>query len=136
MMSKEVFISWLNNHESLTADLEFDIHDCFEAALDAATQGLAHMPDIGFMSHSKRLESFYSVCRFFDGLIARGTLEITEALVALNILRAMDRNFRKAADEFTHQAMSAPLGQSEALPVTAREYLNASVDSFTPLVAG
>ena len=57
MISKETFIAWLYENGKITADLEFDIHDCFDAALDAAQEALATMPGIGVFSPKRRLES-------------------------------------------------------------------------------
>ena len=136
MVSKETLIAWLNSHGHLTADLEFDIHDCFDVALDAAQAALEAMPGIGFLSPKRRLESFYSVCRYLDGRVGRGGLEEGEALVALAILRAMDPDFRKAISEFDTRADTLPAGTLSAIPLIAREYLAASRERYTPLVAG
>ncbi|BBD08352.1 hypothetical protein [Desulfovibrio ferrophilus] len=136
MISKETFIAWLYEHGKITADLEFDIHDCFDAALDAATEALANMPGIGIMSSKRRLESFFAVCRYLDDKIEKGSLDPTEGMVALNILRVLSPAFRKAITEFDHQGPNTPPEQREALPQIARDYLDASRDLSAPLVAG
>lgn len=132
MMPKETFLAWLHNHGTLTADLEFDVHDCFDAAMDAAGEALAKMPAIGLLSRRKRLESFTSVCKHLDGRIAAGQLDTCEARVALSLMQAISRDFRKAAQDFLHHPPSTP----EALPQSARDFLAANTDSFSPLVAG
>ncbi len=132
MMSKETFIAWLHSHGTLTADLEFDVHDCFDAALDAAGEALAAMPGIGRFSRRKRLESFTSACAHLDVRIAEGRLDICEARVALALMQALSRTFHKAAQDFLHH----PPATLEPLPQSARDFLAANTDSFSPLVVG
>lgn len=136
MISKETFIAWLYEHGKITADLEFDIHDCFEAALDAAMEAMAAMPGIGILSPRRRLESFYAVCRHLDARINGGELDPTEGLVALNILRVLSPAFRKAIAEFEHKGPATPPEERQTLPQIARDYLDANRDLSAPLVAG
>lgn len=136
MISKETFIAWLYQHDKITADLEFDIHDCFEAALGAAHEALATMPGIGILSARRRLESFFAVCRFLDTKINNGSLDPAAGLVALNILRVMSPAFRKAIAEFEHQGPGIPPEKRDSLPSVARAYLDTNRDYSTPLVAG
>ena len=136
MISKETLIAWLYEHGKLTADLEFDIHDCFDAALDAALSAMKHMPGIGLLSPKKRLASFYAVCRHLEDRIAKDGLEPAEAMVAIFILRMLSPAFRKAITEFDHQAARKGDKLRDQLPTLARTYLDASRDFNTPLVAG
>lgn len=136
MMSKETLLLWLAEHGQLTADFEFDVHDGFDAAAEAATAVLANLPRMGFFSGRKRVDAFYSACRTLEAMIARGKLEVGEALVALSILRAGNAQFRKAVRAFERRAAGLPGNDLYALPALAQEYLAAARDRLTPLVAG
>lgn len=136
MISKETLIAWLYEHGKLTADLEFDIHDCFDAALDAALSAMKTMPGIGLLSTKKRLASFYAVCDYLDERVSRSDLEPTEAMVALSVLRMLSPAFRKAISEFDHQAARRGDQMRDAIPALAKSYLDSSRDFNTPLVAG
>ncbi|MBU1001222.1 MAG: hypothetical protein KKE73_01735 [Proteobacteria bacterium] len=136
MISKETFIAWLYEHDKITADLEFDIHDCFDAALGVSGEALDAMPGIGILSPRRRLESFFAVCRFLDAKINNGSLDPSAGLVALNILRFMSPAFRKAISEFDHQGPDIPPEKRATLPQIAWDYLEANRDLSAPLVAG
>lgn len=136
MISKETLIAWLYEHGKLTADLEFDIHDCFDAALDAAQTALQSMPGIGRMSTKKRLASFYSVCENLDRSMTRGELDPSAAMVALFVMRMLSPDFRKAITEFDHHAPRADDEELAALPPLARAYMDLSGEFNAPLIAG
>lgn len=136
MISKETLISWLYENDQLTADMEFDIHDCFEAAFEAAQSLLPAIPDIGFLSKQKRLESFLTICKELDKRLADGTLDPDEAVVAINILKAQSKKFRKAISAFEDHVPSIPEIKLQRLPAAAREYLENSNQLSAPLVAG
>ncbi|WP_461210742.1 hypothetical protein [Desulfocurvus sp. DL9XJH121] len=133
-ITKDALIDWLYEHGKLTADLELDIHDNFDAALPAAAAAQRDMPGVGrFASGKKRMQAFLAACAILD---ARPGLESSEAMVALCILRMLSPEFRKAIAEFDHHAPTFDSEEVEALPGLARAYLEVSRDFNTPLVAG
>lgn len=136
MISKETLINWLYEHGQLTADMEFDIHDCFEAAFDAAQTLLPDIPDIGFLSKEKRVNSFLSICKELDKRMDAGSLDPCEALVALSILRAQSKKFQKAIRAFEAHAPTLPEMKVKHLPAAAKEYLENCNKLTVPLVAG
>jgi len=135
MISKDSLIAWLDAQGLLTADVELDIHDGFEAALRAAQAVPRRAPGRGLPWPLRRGGAFLDACRHLDALAARGGLESTEAVVALHILRATDKTLHQEISRLERRLRGGrPL--PAALPATARDYLGTTAENFTTLVAG
>ncbi|MCK9239544.1 hypothetical protein [Desulfocurvus sp.] len=134
MLSKDALIAWLDLHGLLTADTELDVHDGFAAAVRAA----AAVP----LPAARRLVpwspgpgAFFAACARLDALVAAGRLEIAEAVVALHLLRAGNKDLHREITRLERRLRSGRPLPADA-PLAAREYLGATAETFTTLVAG
>jgi len=95
----------------------------YDQSLPVAQTALRSMPSIGFMSNSKRLAAFFSVCRHLENLVLRGHCDATQAIFSLALLRKSSSDFRKCIDLFDSMAPRIGLVERSSMSRIARGYL-------------
>lgn len=135
MLSKDTLIAWLDAHGLLTADVELDVHDGFAAARRAVAAMPVRTKSRALPWLPRPAGLFFAVCRHLDAEVAAGRLDTGEAVVALHLLRAADKALHQEITRLERRLRGGrPLPPSA--PLTARDYLGSTAETFTTLVAG
>ncbi|MGV2989900.1 hypothetical protein ACE1OE_19885 [Vibrio sp. E150_011] len=123
MIQLEEFINLLKNNGSLSGSDELQIRDNWEEIFAAATNALERMPSIGFLSTTKRINTFLAVCSHLDQLVSNGFINREQAQMALQILRLSNKSFEKAITMFELRQSRFGIRAIAELPEVARLYL-------------
>lgn len=123
MIGKKEFLAEYSMVTGASAHDLLQVAVMYDESLPVARTALNSMPSIGFMSSSKRLAAFFSVCRHLENLVLKGHCDLTQAIFSLALLRKSSSDFRKCIDLFDSMAPRISLLERSSMSRVARTYL-------------
>ena len=77
-----------------------EIEPFWDDALNIAEVVLSRMPDIGFMSRSKRLNAFFVCCENIERILVDNDIDENAVAISILIMRFSNKKFDKAHTMF------------------------------------
>lgn len=123
MLSRDEFLRTLSKKGIDAAEVDHLLPSNFQRIAAAAEDARAHMPGVGFMSVSKRLNCFYAVCHHLDRMVEDGRIDLNDSQAVILLLKVADKTFEKAVTMFDLRGSRASTRERAEMPRSARMYL-------------